>query len=383
MMTSKTQSVGVKKKRWVACFESAILDMDLSIYEKMVYVVLCSHAKKDGPCFPSVKKIASEASCSRAKVFEALKRLEEIGVISRNSQIFEGRGQTSNLYEILDIGQADENKNPLPPSTPETGCPEDLQGESTARTGASTAEMGASTVETGGVQDADALYKVLELSHINNTKELLSPPAPQGAGGGKPEGGKSQKPKHDTEEKSEAPKPSPELELFEAIREAYNSALPELPKAEKITASRAKVLRQRIRESPECRELSWWKKFFSTVRNFPWPMGQNKDKWRADFDWLTGEKGMQKILEGAFLPFQNKAAFGGSVAEGLEPQKKYTDSGGLVDAKAILRDIEAAESRRRPIGIIGGIGNDGNIRNTRNTGETGIGNSGGNPCRAC
>jgi DNA replication protein len=64
--------------------------MDLSVYEKMVYVVLCSHAKKDGPCFPSVNTIAREASCSRAKVFEALKRLEEIGAISRSSQIFEG-----------------------------------------------------------------------------------------------------------------------------------------------------------------------------------------------------------------------------------------------------------------------------------------------------
>jgi biotin operon repressor len=347
--------------------------MDLSVYEKMVYVVLCSHAKKDGPCFPSVKKIASEASCSRAKVFEALKRLEEIGVISRNSQIFEGRGQTSNLYEILDIEQANENKNPLPPSMPETGCPEDIQGESTAQTGLSTPQTGASTVETGGVQDVDSLYKVLELSHMNNTKELKSPPLPpQGAGEGRPGDEKPQEPKHDTEEKAEPSKPNREMEMFEAIRGAYNSALPELPRAEKITASRAKVLRQRIRESPERREPGWWKKFFSRVRDFPWPMGQNRDKWRADFDWLIGERGMQKILEGTFRPFQN-------TADGLEPQKKYTNSGGLVDAKAILRDIEAAESRRRPIGIIGGIGNDGNIRNTRNTGEAAIGNSRGNP----
>jgi predicted transcriptional regulator len=376
MNGQNSPNVGVRKKRWVACFENAILDMDLSIYEKMVYIVLCSHAKKDGPCFPSVKKIAQEASCSRAKVVEAIKRLEETGVISRNSQIFEGRGQTSNLYEILDIEQANGNKNLLPPSTPETRCPEDLQGESTIRTGVS-------TMETGGVQDVDALYKVLELSHINNTKELLSPPTPQGAGERKPEGGKSQESKHDTEEKAEKPKPSPELELFEAIRETYNSTLPELPKAEKITASRSKVLRQRIRESPERMEPNWWKKFFSRVRNFPWPMGQNKDRWRADFDWLIGERGMQKILEGTFRPFQRTAASREGTEDSLERQKKYTNSGGLVDAKAILRDIEAAESRRRPTGIMGGIGNDGNIRNTRNTGEAGIGNSGGNPGRAC
>jgi hypothetical protein len=225
----------------------------------------------------------------------------------------------------------------------------------------------------------DGLYKVLELSHINNTKELNLPPTPQGGGEEKSESEKPQNPKHDTEEKAEPPKPNRETELFEAIRAAYNSTLPELPKAEKVTASRAKALRQRIRESPERREPGWWKRFFSSVREFPWPMGQNRDRWRADFDWLIGERGMQKILEGTFRPFQHTAAFRERTADGLETQKKYTDSGGLVDAKAILRDIEAAESRRRPIGIMGGIGNYGNAGNTRNTGEAGIGNSGGNP----
>jgi hypothetical protein len=76
---------------------------------------------------------------------------------------------------------------------------------------------------------------------------------------------------------------------------------------------------------------------------------------------------MQKILEGSF---QKAPAIGGCAIDSREFQKKYTDSGGLVDAKAILRDIEAAERRRRPIGIIGNYGN---------TGETGIGHSGGNP----
>jgi hypothetical protein len=35
-MTAKAQSVGVKKKRWMACFDSGVLDMALSVYEKMV-----------------------------------------------------------------------------------------------------------------------------------------------------------------------------------------------------------------------------------------------------------------------------------------------------------------------------------------------------------
>ena len=350
MSGQKSSNIGVKKKRWVVCFENAILDMDLSVYEKMVYIVLCSHAKKDGPCFPSVNTIAREASCSRAKVFEALKKLEDIGVISRSSQIFEGRGQTSNLYEILDIEQANRDENPLPltPSTPETGCPQDGQGESTAWTGASATQTGASTAETGGVRDVDGLYKVLELSHMNNTKEQEeSPLTPQGDREGKPEDGhneKPQKPKHDTEEKTTDEKHHREMELFEVIRGAYNKILPELPKAEKITSSRAKALRQRTRESPERKEPGWWEKFFSQVREFPWPMGQNRDKWRADFDWLIGERGMQKILEGSF---QKAPAIGECAIDSPEFQKKYTDSEGRIDAKAMLRDIERASAHGR------------------------------------
>jgi hypothetical protein len=291
-----------------------------------------------------VNTIAREVSCSRAKVFEALKKLEETGVISRSSQIFEGRGQTSNLYEILDINLANGDKNPLPPSTPETGCPQDIQGESTAWTGASATQMGVSMTETGGVQDVDGLYKVLELSPMNNTKELESPLTPQGAGEGKAEGEKPQKAEHDTDEKTEPPKPNQEIELFETIRETYNSILPELPQAEKVTASRAKALRQRIRESPERKEPGWWEKFFSRVREFPWPMGQNRDKWRAGFDWLIGERGMQKILEGSF---QKAPASGGGAIDSLEFQKKYTDSEGRIDAKAMLRDIERSPAHRQ------------------------------------
>jgi hypothetical protein len=197
-------------------------------------------------------------------------------------------------------------------------------------------------METGGVQDVETLYKVLELSHMNNTKEQESPLTPQGVEEGKPEIERPQKTKHDTEAKAETPKSHPESELFEAIRGTYNAVLPELPKAEKVTSSRAKTLRQRIREDLDRQEPEWWRKFFSDVRGFPWPMGRNKDNWCADFDWLIGERGMQKILEGSF----QKAPNGNSSNDSLELQKKYTDSEGRIDAKAMLRDAERASARR-------------------------------------
>jgi hypothetical protein len=103
-------------------------------------------------------------------------------------------------------------------------------------------------------------------------------------------------------------------------------------------------LRQRIRESPDRKEPGWWKKFFSSVREFPWPMGQNRDKWRADFDWLIGERGMQKIMEGSF---QKAPAIGECAIDSREFQKKYTDSEGRVDARAMFKDIQRASADRR------------------------------------
>jgi DNA-binding GntR family transcriptional regulator len=154
MTSTEFKTIGVSKKKWVVCFENTILDLDLSIYEKMVYVVLCSHAKKDGPAFPSVKTIAKEASCSRTKVFEALKTLEEQNIISRDQRIFAGRGQTSNLYEINDM-------EPRPQS--EQGSDRDTPPPSAERTEEFATRSGESVTRTGGVRDTDAV----EQDYIN------------------------------------------------------------------------------------------------------------------------------------------------------------------------------------------------------------------------
>jgi hypothetical protein len=72
-------------------------------------------------------------------------------------------------------------------------------------------------------------------------------------------------------------------------------------------------------------------------------MGDNPSNWRADFDWLLSEKGMQKILEGGFGRFSTPK-FGEGTKAGWELLKKYTDEGGRVDGRAILREIQASQS---------------------------------------
>jgi hypothetical protein len=68
-------------------------------------------------------------------------------------------------------------------------------------------------------------------------------------------------------------------------------------------------------------------------------MGRNPNNWKATFDWLIGESGMQKVIEGGFM----KAPHSEYSREDMrELQRKYTDERGIVDAKALLRDWRAS-----------------------------------------
>jgi hypothetical protein len=338
-----------KRRNWEARVEMAVFkrpQSELSAYDKLVYAILCGHANRDGNAMLYVRTIAEEASCSERQAQRALSNLETRGLLVRRAQNQNGR-QTFNIYEVygFDAYISDES--------PDESGQEVKSGNESADDDSGVTDSHRCRTVTPPPSDShprgdsqSGLNNVFEQHLFNSSKDNSSPLIPQGEKEGKPESEneKPQEPKHDTEEKSEPPKPNREKELFETIRETYNSTLPELPKAEKLTASRAKVLRQRIRESPDRKEPDWWKKFFSDVRDFPWPMGRNRDKWRADFDWLIGERGMQKILEGSF---QKAPAVGECAIDSREFQKKYTDSEGRIDARAMLRDIQRASADRQ------------------------------------
>jgi hypothetical protein len=289
-------------------------------------------------------------------VFEALNVLEERGIISRTSQIYGGRGQTSNLYEILDIPDGTSpkpgnNGNPPAPSTSETGCPRDGRGASTAETGYPQGGLGVSTAETGGVHEADTPLDELEQYHLNNTKEQKSPPTPQGEREGKnecfdeSENPKPQGQKYDTGEKEktaqipEPPEPiAPGRDPYADILEAYNRILPELTRAEKITGSRSKTLALRISEDTARKDIRWWEEYFAKVRNYPWLMGNNPNNWKVAFDWLIGEDGMQKVLEGGFRP---RSAKDFTYEEKMALQRKYMGEEGFFDARGMLAEWNA------------------------------------------
>jgi AraC-like DNA-binding protein len=82
--------------------ETALLKSDLSTYERMVYVVLCSYASREGECFPSLETVASGSGCSVRQVQRALRVLEEKGVLRCLAQYRpQDKRQTANVYSIL------------------------------------------------------------------------------------------------------------------------------------------------------------------------------------------------------------------------------------------------------------------------------------------
>jgi hypothetical protein len=332
-----------KRKIWEARVEMAVFKRprnELSAYDKLVYAILCGHANRDGNAMLYVRTIAEEASCSERQAQRALANLETRGLLVRRAQNQNGR-QTFNIYEVYGFDAYISGES-APEAESGNGSADDGSGVTDSHRRRTVTPPPSDSHPRGDSQAG--LNNVFEQPIFNSSKDNNSPLTPQGEKEGGPESEKLQEPEHDTEEKTEPPKPNLETELFEAIRAAYNSTLPELPRAEKITASRTKVLRQRIRESPDRKEPGWWRKFFSSVRDFPWPMGRNRDKWRADFDWLIGERGMQKILEGSF---QKAPVIGECAIDSLEFQKKYTDSEGRIDARAMLRDIGKTSAHRQ------------------------------------
>jgi hypothetical protein len=342
-----------KRRNWEARVEMVIFKRpsnELSAYDKLVYAILCGHANRDGNAMLYVRTIAEEASCSDRQVRRALCTLEARHLLVRRAQSAAGQGQTFNIYEVYGFDEYSFGENPIGNGNgdAEPPCQAVIPPMTDSHAPACQSVTPPLSTRQAPHDSQAGPTNVFEQLFFNSSKkEQKTPPTPQrGAKKGgisESENQRPQKPKHDTEAKAEPSKPNQEAELFESILETYNAILPELPQAGKITASRAKTLRERIREDPagQKQKLAWWKNFFSRVREFPWPMGKNASNWRADFDWLISEDGMQKVIEGGFT---QAPRIKHSSEEFREWQKRYTDERGIVDARALLRDWRARTS---------------------------------------
>ncbi|MCL4415758.1 MAG: helix-turn-helix domain-containing protein [Actinobacteria bacterium] len=91
-------------KNWFY-LENELLDrQDLSIYEKMIYIVIARFVDREDKAFPSVPTIAKKGSMSERQVQAIINCLVKKGLLKKESRINkENKSKTSNLYTLLSI----------------------------------------------------------------------------------------------------------------------------------------------------------------------------------------------------------------------------------------------------------------------------------------
>lgn len=90
-----------KRKPFTIIDNDILMDEGLSIYEKMVYAILCCYADRQGLCYPSYKTIAKKADCSPRKAFDAIQSLEASGLLVKQPQQSDNGRYGNNLYKIV------------------------------------------------------------------------------------------------------------------------------------------------------------------------------------------------------------------------------------------------------------------------------------------
>ena len=92
-----------KKNRFIQIENSFINNSQYSIYEKMVYISLCTYTMDKNNCYPSQTTIAKNLNISRTMVIKAMQGLEQkdgLLIINRKA---ESNRKISNLYILAEI----------------------------------------------------------------------------------------------------------------------------------------------------------------------------------------------------------------------------------------------------------------------------------------
>ena len=92
-----------KKNRFIQIENSFINNSQYSIYEKMVYISLCTYAMDKNNCYPSQSTIAKNLNVSRTMVIKAMQGLEEKGGLLIINRKAESNRKISNLYILAEI----------------------------------------------------------------------------------------------------------------------------------------------------------------------------------------------------------------------------------------------------------------------------------------
>lgn len=86
--------------------------------------------------------------------------------------------------------------------------------------------------------------------------------------------------------------------LDQAVRR-FNAVADDLklPKVQRLTEPRKAALRKRLRE---CGGIEGWDFAMTKIRGSPFLRGENRQRWKADFDFVLQQKSFTKLMEGGY-----------------------------------------------------------------------------------
>ncbi len=314
---TKTPTATPKGFWFVPVDRKVALDKTLSPRELQIYVVLCVQANGKRSVSLPVRKICDLANCKERTAQNALRTLAERGLISREVHFKNGL-QLATTYRLI-------------------GCEAESYAEDAPGVQIFTdegAEVFTPPAESCTGDCQNSAPRVLEKESFRKNQENPTPLNPQSGEKvlGVEKSSKGENQEHDAPEQEQKPSTA----IYEAILTLFHRILPELPPVVNLQPEHIREIEARIREDPTRREVTWWERYFRSIRDYPCAMGKGSSGWKAYFGWLVSEKGMRKVLSGAFI--RDSGTKGGSES-GWALQKQFTNEEGVVDARALLRQI--------------------------------------------
>lgn len=83
---------------------------------------------------------------------------------------------------------------------------------------------------------------------------------------------------------------------YKSVLEEYNAVCRALPPVTRLTDKRKRAIAKAVKNKVNLSEL------FVKAAESPFLRGENKQKWRASFDWLIVPSNAIKVLEGNYAP---------------------------------------------------------------------------------
>lgn len=101
--------------------------------------------------------------------------------------------------------------------------------------------------------------------------------------------------------------------IYQLIADMYNATCVSLPRCTKLSETREKALRARLRRYT----VEDFKRVFEIAENTDFLKGANARNWSANFDWLIKDGNMAKVLDGNYTckakTYQQETAKGDNI----------------------------------------------------------------------